>query len=52
MTSVRRKKQSHAWCKAMEAEFRRKASAKDGEKLVQYESESSDKRCKKRKEKL
>ena len=38
-------------CKAMKAEFRRKAPTKDGEKLVQYESESSDEQCKRRKEK-
>ena len=37
--------------RVMEARFRRKASTKDGEKVVQCESESSDKRSKKRKEK-
>ena len=52
VTSVRRrKKYSHARHKVTEAEFRRRASVKDGEKLVQYKSESLDERCKKRKEK-
>ena len=32
----------HAWHKAREAGFRRKASSKDGAKLVQQESESRD----------
>ena len=36
----------------MEAEFRRKVSAKDDEKLVQYKNESSDERCKKRKRQI
>ena len=49
MTSMRREKQGHVQRRVTEAEFRRKASAKDGEKLVQYESESTDERCKKRK---
>ena len=49
MTSVRREKQGHAQHRVTEAEFRCKASTKDGEKLVQYESESIDERCKKRK---
>ena len=35
----------------MEAGFRRKASSKDGAKLVQQESESRDEQCKERKEK-
>ena len=51
---MRRQKREagHAWRKAMEAGFRRKASAKDGAKSVQSESESPDERCKKkRKEK-
>ena len=34
--------------KVKEAGFRRKASAKDGAKLVQQESESRDEQCKKK----
>ena len=45
MMSVRREKQGHVQRRVTEAEFRCKASAKDGEKLVQYESESTDERC-------
>ena len=48
--SMRRKKESHARRKAKEAGFRRKASTKDGAKLVQYKSEALDERCKKRRE--
>ena len=47
-----REKQGHARRGAMEAAFRRKASMKDGEKLVQCESESSGERRDKRKEKI
>ena len=42
---------SHAWHKAEEAEFRHKVPKKGGAKLVQYKSEASDERSKKRKEK-
>ena len=43
-------KASHARREVREARFRCKASSKDGEKLVQHESEWSDEQCKKRKE--
>ena len=54
MTSVRgdKGKLSHARHRGIEAGFRRKASTKDSEKLVQYESKSSDEQCSKRKERL
>ena len=39
---MRSKKQSHARCRTKEAEFRCKASMKDGEKLVKKDNELSD----------
>ena len=41
---------SHARREVIEAGFRRRASAKDGKKLVQGRDEASDERCDKRKE--
>ena len=41
---------SHARREVIEAEFRRRASAKDEKKLVQSRGEASDERCDKRKE--
>ena len=40
----------HARREVIEAGFRRRASAKDGKKLVQGRDEASDERCDKRKE--
>ena len=41
---------SHARREVIEAGFRRRASTKDGKKLVQSKGEASDERCDKRKE--
>ena len=41
---------SHARREVIEAVFRRRASAKDGKKLVQSRGEASDEQCDKRKE--
>ena len=42
---------SHAQREVIEAGFRRRASTKDGKKLVQSRGEASDERCDKIKEK-